>query len=132
MLKPWQLSPQIQIHLLENLVRPALLYGSDICIDKHAIHKLFSYHMCCILHVKPTTSNVIVVGISGQMTTSVFCHINTLCYLKRLHDLQDTKNMTQVYSELNRLHQCGVEAWVTKACEPAELFLPVGIFTDTI
>ena len=54
------------------------------------------------------------------MPPSVHCHINALYYLKRLHDLPDTKIVKQVYNELNRLHQCGVKTWVTKVCELAE------------
>ena len=42
--------------------------------------------------------------------------------LKRLHDLPDTKIVKIVYNELNRLHQCGVKTWVTKACELAEQY----------
>ena len=87
------------------------------------IDKVFSYYMRCILHVKATTSNVIVIGKSGQMPPSVYCHINELCYLKRLHDTNtNTKIVKQVYNELNKLHQCGVKTWVTKACELAEQY----------
>ena len=121
-----QLPPRIQIHLFENLVRPILLYGSDVMgVNVSAntpIDKLLSYYMRCVLQVKATTSNVIVVGESGQVPPSVYCHINTLCYLKRLHDFPDTKIVEQVYNKLNRLHQCGVKTWVTKACELAEQY----------
>ena len=121
-----QLPPRIQIHLFENLVRPILLYGSDVwgvnVSTNTPIDKLFFYYMRCVLHVKATTSNVIVIGESGQMPPSVYCHINALCYLKRLHDLPDTKIVKQVYNELNRLHQCGVKTWVTKVCELAEQY----------
>ena len=83
-----QLPPRIQIHLFENLVRPILLYGSDVwgvnVSTNTPIDKLFFYYMRCVLHVKATTSNVIIIGESGQMPPSVYCHINALCYLKRL------------------------------------------------
>lgn len=121
-----QLPPRIQIHLFENLVRPILLYGSDVwgvnVSSNMPIDKLFYHYMRCVLHVKSTTSNVIVAGECGQMPPSVYCHINTLCYLKRLKDLPDTKVVKQVYNELYRLHQCGVKTWVTKACELAEQY----------
>ena len=121
-----QLPPRIEIHLFENLVRPILLYGSDVwgvnVSTNTPIDKLFFYYMRCVLHVKATTSNVIVIGESGQMPPSVYCHINALCYLKRLHDLPDTKIVKQVYNELNRLHQCGVKTWVTKVSELAEQY----------
>ena len=81
-------------------VRPILLYGSDVCgVNVSAntpIDKLFFYYMRCVLHVKATTSNVIVIGESGQMPPSVYCHINAPCYLKRLHDIPDTTIAKQV------------------------------------
>ena len=120
------LPPQIQIHLFENLVRPILLYGSDTwgvnaSIDT-TIDKLFYHCMRCVLNVKSTTSNVIVVGECGQMPPSIYCHIIALPYLKRLQDLPDTKIVIQVFNELNRLHLCGVRTWVTKACDLAEKY----------
>ena len=112
--------------LFENLVRPILLYGSDgwgvnASIDM-TIDKLFYQYMRCVLNVKSTASNVIVVGECGQMPPSLYCHMNTLSYLKRLQDLPDTKIVKQVFNELNRLHLYGVKTWVTKACELAEKY----------
>ena len=126
-LKPvGHLPPWVQIHLFHNLVRPILLYGSDVWgVNVSAntpIDKLFFYYMRCVLHVKSTTSNVIVVGECGQLPPSVYCHINALCYLKRFSDLPDTKIAKQVYNELDKLHQCGVKTWVTKAHELAEQY----------
>ena len=120
------LPPQIQIHLFENLVRPILLYGSDVwgvnvSIDT-TIDKLFYHYMRCVLNVKSTTSNVIVVGECGQMPPSIYCHINALSYLKILQDLPDTKIVKHVFNKLNRLHRCGVRTWVTKACELADKY----------
>ena len=83
-----QLPPRIQIHLFENLVRPILLYGSDVwgvnVSTNTPIDKLFFYYMRCVLHIKANTSNVIVIGESGQIPPSVYCPINALCYLKKL------------------------------------------------
>ena len=107
-------------------MRPILLYGSDVwgvhVSANTPIDKLFFYYMRCVLHVKSTTSNVIVVGECGQLPPSVYCHINALCYLKRFSDLPDTKIAKQVYNELGNLHQCGVKTWVTKARELAEQY----------
>ena len=70
-----QLPPRIQIHLFENLVRPILLYVSDVwgvnVSTNSPIDKLFFYYMRCVLHVKAITSNVVVIGESGQMPPSV-------------------------------------------------------------
>ena len=115
-----------QIHLFENLVHPILLYGSDVwAVNVSAnmpIDKLFFYYMRCVLHAKSTTSNIIVVGECGGLPPCVYCHINGLCYLKRLSDLPGTKIAKQLYSGLDRLHQCSLKTRVTKARELAEQY----------
>ena len=120
------LPPRIRIHLFENLMRPILLYGSDVwgvnVSEKMPIDKLFFYYMRCVLHVKSTTSNIIVIGECGQLPPSIYCHVNALCYLNRLRHLPDSKIVKQVFNELDRLHRCGVRTWVTKACELAERY----------
>ena len=84
------LPPWIQIHLFDNLVRPILLYGSDVWgVNESAnmpIDKLLFHYMRCVLHVKSTKSNGIVAWVCGQLPPSVYCHINALCYLNRLSD----------------------------------------------
>ena len=62
--------------------------------------------------VKATTSNLMVLGGSGQMPPSVFSHINVICYLKRLHHLPSWMIVKQMYIELCRLHECGFVTWV--------------------
>ena len=103
-------------------MHPILLYDSDVwCVNVSidiTIDKLFYHYMRCVLNVKPTTSNVIVVGECGQMPPSIYCHID----LKRLQDLPDTKIVKQVFNELNRLHRYGVRTWVTKACQLADKY----------
>ena len=48
-----QLPPWIQIHLFGNLMRPILLYGSDVCgVNVSAntpIDKVVSYYMLCVM-----------------------------------------------------------------------------------
>ena len=39
-----------------------------------------------------------------------------------IHCIPDTKIAKQVYNELDKLHQCGVKTWVTKARELAEQY----------
>ena len=55
------------------------------------------YYMRCVLHVKATTSNVIVIGESCQIPQIVYFQINALCYLKRFRDLPDTNIAKQAY-----------------------------------
>ena len=100
-----------------TLLHPCVNASIDTTIDK-----LFYQYMRCVLNVKSTTSNVIVIGERGQMPPSIYCHINALSYLERLQDLPDTKIVKQVFNYLNRLRLCGVRKWVTKACELAEKY----------
>ena len=74
------------------------------------------------LGVKATTSNLMVLGESGQMPPSVFSHINVICYLKRLHHLPSWMIVKQMYIELCRLHECGFVTWVTKAQEVMQYY----------
>ena len=48
------------------------------------IDKVFFCYMRCVLHVKSTTNNIILVGECGQIPPSVSTHITAICYLNRL------------------------------------------------
>ena len=85
------LPPRVLIHMYETLIRPILVYGSDVWGSQpqgtFAVDKVFFWYMRCILQVKSTTSNIMVVGESGQIPPSISCHINAICYLHRLRNL---------------------------------------------
>ena len=74
--------PRVSFYIFETLIRPILLYGSDVwgisSCNNDAIDKVFYQFIRCILQVKATTSNVMVIGESGQLPPSVFSHINVL------------------------------------------------------
>ena len=70
--------------------------------------------MRCILQVKSTTSNISVVGESGQIPPSVSCHINAISYLHRLQNLTTNNLVNDMYMELFKLHECGFNTWVSK------------------
>ena len=72
-----------------------------------AIDKVFMWYLRCILTVKATTSNLMVLGECGSPPPSVTCHISTLCYYKRLYNMYDGNITKQVFNELCRLNSHG-------------------------
>ena len=78
---------------------------------------MFYHYVRCVLKVKATTSNVKVIGESGQLPPSVFSHINVLSYMGRLRTLPAHTVVKRIYTELFRLHSCGLHTWVTKVLE---------------
>ena len=72
------LPPRVLMHMYETLIRPMLVYGSDVRGSQSqgtlAVDKVFFWYMRCILQVKSTTSNIIVVGENGQIPPSISCH----------------------------------------------------------
>ena len=121
-----KLPPRILFHMFETLIRPILLYGSDVWGIRRQgndmVDKVFYCFIRCALGVKATTSNLMVLGESGQMPPSVFSHTNVICYLKRLHHLPSRMIVKQMYIELCRLHECGFVTWVTKAQEVMQYY----------
>ena len=113
------LPPRVLMHMYETLIRPILVYGSDVWGSQPqgtlAVYKLFFWYMRCILQVKSTTSNIMVVGESGQIPQSISCHINAICYLHRLRNLPTNTLVKAMYMELSKLHECGFDTWVSKA-----------------
>ena len=113
------LPPRVLMHMYETLIRPILVYGSDVWDSQPqgtlAVDKVFFWYMRCILQVKSTTSNIMVVGESGQIPPSIYCHINAICYLHRLRNLPTNTLVKAMYMELSKLHECGFNTWVSKA-----------------
>ena len=60
------LPPRVLMHMYETLIRPILVYGSDVWGSQPqgtlAVDKVLFWYMRCILQVKSTTSNIMVVG----------------------------------------------------------------------
>ena len=78
--------------------------------------------MRCVLNVKSTTSNIIVVGESGQIPPSISAHIKAICYLNRLQNLAPYKIVNQTYWELLKLLDYGFNTWVTKVLALAQKY----------
>ena len=118
--------PRVSFYIFETQIRPILLYGSDVWglsgCNNDAIDKVFYQFIRCILQVKATTSNVMVIGESGQLPPSVFSHINVLSYMGRLQTLPAHTIAKRIYTELFRLHNCGWNTWVTKAFALSERY----------
>ena len=118
--------PPVSFYIFETLIRPILLYGSDVwgisSCNNDAIGKVLYQFIRCILQVKATTSNVMVIGESGQLPPSVFSHINVLSYMGRLQTLPAHTIAKRIYTELFRLHNCGWNTWVTKVFALSERY----------
>ena len=60
--------------------KPILTYSNDVWgINKNAFHELDRVvlnYVRCVLCVKLTTSNVIVIGETGKFPPNLYCHID--------------------------------------------------------
>ena len=78
-------------HMYQRLVQPILLYGSDVCglniTNQKSLDNVFLLFLKVILHVKQSTSNVMLVGEVGMFPPSILRHRNTLLYFVHLNNL---------------------------------------------
>ena len=106
------LPPKITMHTFNALVKPILLYSSEVWgTGKDGlsdVDKLFLRFARCTLKVKATTSNTIMYGELGCMPPSVFCAIAVLRYVNRLQHMSNATIAKQVYNELCKLHDQGL------------------------
>ena len=111
----------LMFEAFETMVRPILLYGSDIWGNnkngQSSVDKVYLQFMRYILHVKPSTSNIIVMGECGKFPPSVYCNISVMCFFNRLHHMNENRIPKQVFSELVRLNDIGFNNWTTGMCE---------------
>ena len=107
------------LNLFDVLVKPILIYGSDVWGIKSKLwdssDKVFLQYVRCLLHVKATTSNVITTEECGSLPPSMNCQIAALCYPNRLHHMDDNKLAKQVYYGLVELNHQGSNTWATDA-----------------
>ena len=75
------LSPKLKSHIFDTLIRPALTCGSDVWGHKKSglkeIDRVFLRYIRCVLNVKATTSNIIVIG-ECEYPPSVFCCVSLI------------------------------------------------------
>src|SRR6056300_1485673 len=102
-----RLSPALMFEMFNTLVRPILLYGSEVWgINKKGtsdIDKVFLRYIRNVLCVKCTTSKIITVGESGQLPPSVYAHYHVLCYAERLSRMPSDHLARDVYEALKCL-----------------------------
>ena len=120
------LPPEIRFEIFDTLIKPILTYGSDVWgINKTALHELdksFLNYIRCVLCVKSTTSNIIVFGECGKFPPSMYCHVNVLCYMHRLLNMQSGQVVKSVFDSLHKLNNQGFHTWVSKAYELGQLY----------
>ena len=75
-----------------------------------------------VLHVKPTSSNIIVLGEVGKFPPSVYSQIYTMCYVNRLHHMDANRIPKHAYNELVRLGDIGLNNWTTDAFQLVKSF----------
>ena len=90
--------------------------------DTQVFDRLFQHFVRCTLHIKATTCNHIVYGECGRFPPSVYCHINVLCYYRRLLGMSENSNWKSVFNGLYRLHQQGFPTWIGRTCALAEQY----------
>ena len=112
-----ELPPDIMLNLFDALIKPILVYGSDVwgikCKLWGEADKTFLQYARCMLRVKATTSNTITTGECGKFPPSTACQISALCYVNRLIHMSNDKLVKKVYCDLITLNDQGFTTWAT-------------------
>ena len=115
------LPPKIMFKLFDSVIKPVLVYGSDVWGHRNAglesIDKVMLRYYRRILNVKATTSNIIVHGECGMLPPNGQCTISVLSFINRLHHMPANTIVKKVCEELTRLHSIGFTTWVTRVRE---------------
>ena len=92
------------IYLFQSLIRPILVYGSDVCGANSnatkAMDKVFLWYARTILKVKSNTCNLITLGECGVIPPRMICHKQAMCYKKQLHDMGSDALVKKVFDKL--------------------------------
>ena len=114
-----ELPPNIMLNLFDALIKPILIYGSDVWGIKSKLwgeaDKIFLRCIRCILRVKATTNNIMTTGECGRFSPSTACQIAVLCFTNRLHHMSNDKLVKKVYCVLMELNDQGFTTWATDA-----------------
>ena len=114
------LPPEIRFEVFDTMIKPVLTYSDVWGINKNALHELdrvFVNYVRCVLCVKLTTSNVIVIEESDKFPPSLYCHINVSCFFHHLLKMQPGKTVKSVFDILYDLNYQGFQTWISKAYE---------------
>ena len=116
-----QLSPKVMFKSFDHVIKPILVYGSDVWGHRNAglgsIDKVMLRYCRRMHNVKATTSKIIVHGECGMLPPSVQCTISVLSFINRLHHMPANTVVKKVYEELTSLHSVGFMTWVTRVRE---------------
>ena len=110
---------------MESCVQPILTYGSDVWgtnkAGSDAVDKILLWFLRLVLHVKPSTSNLITLGECGKIPPGVFCETNCILFVLRLHSLSESSITNIMFQEQRRLHGLGFKTWYGKVWELAQM-----------
>ena len=134
--KNLSIPPRCTFHMYQSLIQPILLYGSDVwgmnITAQKSLDKVFHRFIKVILHVKQSTSNVMLVGEVGMFPPSMLCHRNTLLYFVRLNNLPQGSVLKSIFLESKRLSDLGHRSWYSKVWELAQSYdLDINSYDDT-
>ena len=117
---------KIMIYLFQSLIRPILVYGSDVWgVNSNAtkaMDKVFLWYARTILKVKSNTCNVITLGECGVIPPSIICHKQVMCYYKRLYNMSSNALVKKVFDELKKMDDMGFKTWITSVRELASRY----------
>jgi hypothetical protein len=126
-LKPFgKLPPNILLHVYDALVKPILVYGSEVWgLTKHGtniLDRVFLGFLKKTIRVKISTSNYIVYGETGKVPLGVLCNSNALSYFIRAQSVPDNMLVKKVFLELKRLHEAGFKTWFSRVCDLGQTY----------
>ena len=117
---------KIMIFLFQSLIKPVLVYGSDVwgvnISATKSVDKVFLWYARTILRVKSNACNLITLGECGVLPPSIICHKQALCYYKRLHAMNDNSLVKKVFINLRNLADMGFRTWITSVRELASKY----------
>ena len=113
--------PIKMIYLFQSLIKPVLVYGSDVwgvsISATKSVDKVFLWYGSTILRVKSNARNLITLGECGVLPPSIICHKQALCYHKRLYAMSDNYLVNKVFINLRNLADMGFRTWITSVRE---------------
>ena len=120
------IQPTVMVHLFESLIKPILIYGSDVWgaskPARTAVDTIFLRYVKNFLGVKTTTSTHIVHGEVGCLPPSTACVISVLRYANRVSHMHENTIAKKVYCEFLRLHDLGFNNWYSDIFHLANIY----------
>ena len=134
-LKPFHDPPvSLKLKLFDSLVRPILMYGSDIWgtskAGKNKIDTFFLRFLKSTLGVKKSTSTLMVYGETGKIPLSHIANGNVLAYRYRVGGFTAEKIVKKIFDELKRLDDLGFHTWFSHV-KCIERIYPSGMGVST-